>query len=84
MYIFCKVDRHLSGEVNSRALQYDGNSNNSEYNQLPTEAKRKATNIQRALLDSFEMCYLKLMRTAYEMAQVPSVPHRHFQLLVKI
>ena len=58
MYIFCKVDRHLSGEVNSRALQYDGNSNNFEYNQLPTEAKRKATNIRRALLDSFEMCYL--------------------------
>ena len=74
----CKVYQDLSGVLHSRALQYDRKSNNSEYNQLPTAAKRKAPNICQALVDSSELRNLKLIQTASE------VPHRHFQLLVKI
>ena len=84
MYIFCKVNQHLSGEVHSRTLQYDGKNNDSEYNQSPTATKRKAPNICQALADSSKLCYLKLMWMVYDMAQVPSMPHRNFQLLVKI
>ena len=49
--IFCKINQHLSREVHSRALlQYDGNSNDSEYNQLPTAVKTKAPNICQLLV----------------------------------
>ena len=45
---------------------------------------KKEPNIHQALVDSSELCCLKLMLTAYEMTQGPSMPHRHLQLLVKI
>ena len=84
VHFFCKVNQQFSGEVHSKALQYDGKSNDSKYNQLPTAAKRKTSNIPQALIDSSKLCYLKLIWIAYEMAQIPSMPHRQFQVFFKI
>ena len=39
--------------------------------------------IQESLNDSGREAFIKLMRTAYEMAITPSIPHKHFIVLVK-
>ena len=41
------------------------------------------TNIRDVVIGSAEDAYMKLMRTAYEMALTPSMPHKHFEVLVK-
>ena len=52
----------------------------------PSQAKRSCLvqpDIRNSMDDSADQAYLKLMRTAYEMALHPSMPHKHFEVLVK-
>ena len=39
--------------------------------------------VRQALSDSSKDSFMKLMKTAYAMAVVPSMPHKHFSVLVK-
>ena len=75
------LDRYIQELYNMREKAMIPNTTSS---QLQLTTKRKAPNICQALDDSSELCYLKLIRTAYEMAQVQSMLHRWFHLSIKI
>ena len=44
---------------------------------------RPATTIAESLNSNAEEMYKRLMRTAWNMATTPSMPHTHFSVLVK-
>ena len=76
--IIIKVDRHLKGQSHRLAVLI-GNSEDpgsSCVANLDMENSLPITRDNRKAL-------LKMIRTAYEMALKPSMPHSHFKLLIK-
>ena len=45
--------------------------------------KRHTPTIESSLNTSIQDCYKKMMRTAWNMALTPSMPHQHFAVLIK-
>ena len=79
------MDRHLDGEVRKLAVLIDGRTSNEKLAE-PSSSKRKKPSQPdiRKSVDSFAKgVYLEMMKTAWEMALTPSMPHKHFSVLVK-
>lgn len=55
----------------------------SELNVETGTKRKRQPDIRNSINESAHNVYLKMMRTAYQMALTPSMPHSHFQLLVK-
>ena len=75
------MDRHLLGEAHKIALMLDNRQNPEQ--RLDTSKRPVQPDIRESLNDSGREAFKKLMRTAYEMAITPSMPHKHFKVLVK-
>ena len=75
------MDRHLLGEAHKFALMLDNRQNPEQ--RLDTSKRPVQPDIRESLNDSGREAFTKLMRTAYEMAITPSMPHKHFKVLVK-
>lgn len=83
---FSKVDRHLRGEAHQIALMIDNRQPEEERleSSSASSAKRPLQpDIGKYLNDSSRESFKMLMKTAYEMVLTPSMPHKHFKVLVK-
>ena len=78
--IIIKVDRHLKGQIHRLAvLIYNCNSEDPGSSCVANLDMENSLPIRR---DNRE-ALLKMIRTAYEMALKPSMPHTHLKLLIK-
>ena len=67
------------------AVLIDGRTSNKELGE-PSSSKWKKPSqpdIRKSIDSSAKGVYLKMMKTAWEMALTPSTPHKHFSVLVK-
>ena len=78
-----EVDRHLNGEIHQLATAFELREKPSNIQELSAKHKTQEKEIQKCITSSAESAYLKLMGTAYEVALAPSIPHKHFEVLVK-
>jgi len=79
---YFQVDRHLSGEAHKIAFELE--ARNGEAPNIEGQIyKRSAVTIQSAINSSAREGYKKLLRTAWNLACTPSMPHSHFNVLVK-
>ena len=80
------MDKHPDGEVHKLAVLIDRRTSNEKLGE-PSSSKRKKPSQPdtRKSVDSFaKVVYLKMMKTAWEMALKPFMPHKHFSsVLVK-
>ncbi|XP_065655360.1 zinc finger protein 862-like [Hydra vulgaris] len=76
-----QVDRHLEGHIHKLALEIDKRNPTEEtgighiINPDNQNSLYNKQNIREA--------YFKMIKTAYEMALKPSMPHSHFEVLIK-
>ena len=76
-----QADHHLNGDCHDLALKQQGleaNVTAAPRNKRP----HSSTMIDEAINNSEEV-YKRMMRTAWNMANTPSMPHSHFPVLVK-
>lgn len=76
-----QVDRHLTSEAHKIALMLDNRQ--PAHERLDTTRRPVQPDIRQTLNESSRDSFLKLMRTAYEMVLTPSMPFKHFEVLVK-
>ena len=77
-----QVDGHLNGDCHNLALKWQGleaNVTAAPGNKRP----RSSTIINKAINNNSEEVYKCMMRTTWNMANTPSMPHSHFSVLVK-
>ena len=75
----------MDGEVHKLAVLIDGCTSNKELGG-PSSSKRKKSfqpDIRKIVDSSAKGVYLKMMKTAWEMALTPSMPPKYFSVLVK-
>ena len=79
------MNKHLNGEVHKLAVLIDGRTSNEELAQLSSSKRKKHSlpDIRKSTDSSAKGVYLKMMKTAWGMTLIPSMPHKHFSVLVK-
>jgi hypothetical protein len=73
-----KVDRHLKGETHRLAVQIE-----DRYSEDPGSSRVTNLDIENSVTQDNRDALSKMLRTAYEMALKPSMPHSHFETLIK-
>ena len=79
------MGRYLDGEILKLAVLIDWRTSNEELTE-PSSSKRKKSSqpdIRKSVDSSAKGVYLKMKKTACEMALTPSMLPKHFSVLVK-
>ena len=78
------VDRHLTGSAHMIALCAENEKPVEErMDTQSSSSKVVQTSIVTSMKESSRSAYLKMFRTAYELALTPSMPLKHFDVLIK-
>ena len=73
----------MNGEIHKPATTFKSQENPSTVQDPSVKCKTQEKDIWECIISSAESTYLKLVWRAYEMAQTLSMPHKHFEVLVK-
>lgn len=78
-----KVDRHLAGELHKLAVDLEKEENGGTSGEQTGQGTKWKCTIESSINTSARDCYKKLLRTAWNLVSTPSMPHKHFSVLVK-
>ena len=78
------VDRHLTGSAHEIALHTENEKPVEErMGTLCSNSSVVQTSVVTSMKDSSRSAYVRMFRTAYELALTPSMPLKHFDVLIK-
>ncbi|XP_057313455.1 uncharacterized protein LOC130654829 [Hydractinia symbiolongicarpus] len=76
-------DRHLAGELHKLAMDLEKEENGGTSGEQTGQGTKWKCAIESSIKTLARDCYKKLLRTACNFASTPSMPHKHFSVLVK-